>query len=324
MLSMSARALPATAALLLLLASPAPAQDRQVMVFTSGDRPRIGVVLEGQANPEHDKFGAYIQEVTPDGPAAKAGIKSGDIITSFNRVSLAGLKVEDDQSGPAKMLRELAGKLEPGDTVKVEYRRGKETKKTTLVAEELQGITVRRMRGRDSMPPMHLEGLDHDLMAYAPQGGMHTAPSLRGERGFRFFSGGPDGLEGPEGPGLLRWIGEGRMGLKLATVNAGLGEYFNAKSGALVLDVPSDSTVQFKPGDVIVAIDGRSVTSEEQARRILRSYADGETAKVEVMRQKKKTTVSWKAPDAGRIERRVRVRVREHGPESMKVEVEKD
>ena len=320
MLSMSARALPATAALLLLLASPAPAQDRQVMVFSSGDRPRIGVMLEGQANPEHDKYGAYIQDVTPDGPAAKAGIKSGDIITSFNGVSLAGLKAEDDESGPAQKLRELAGKLEPGDTVKVEYRRGTETKKTTLVAEELSGMTIRRMRGPDGMPPMHLEGPDNDFMVYAPHR-MHNAPFPPGERGFRFFS---DGPEGPDGPGPLHWIGEGPMGLRLATVNAGLGEYFNAKSGALVLDVPSDSTIQLKPGDVIVAIDGRGVTSEEQARRILRSYADGETAKIEVMRQKKKTSVSWKASDAGQIERRVRVRVREHSPGAMKVEVEKD
>jgi C-terminal processing protease CtpA/Prc len=319
MLSMSARAIPATAALLLLLASPAPAQDRQVMVFSTGDRPRIGVILEGQANPEHDQYGAYIQDVTPDGPAAKAGIKSGDIITSFHGVSLAGLKGEDDESGPAQKLRELAGKLEPGDTVTVEYRRGSETKKTTLVAEELSGMTLRRMPGPDGMPPMHFEGPDHDFMMYAPRGRMHTAPVPNGGRGFRFFS------DGPEGPGLLHWISEeGTMGLKLATVNAGLGEYFNAKSGALVLDVPSDSTIQLKAGDVIVAIDGRAVTSEEQARRILRSYADGETAKVEVMRQKKKTSVNWKAPDAGPIERRVRVRVREHAPDAMKVEVEKD
>jgi C-terminal processing protease CtpA/Prc len=321
MLSMSARALSAKAAFLMLLATPALAQDQQVMVFSSGDRPRIGVMLEGQANPEHDKYGAYIQEVTPDGPAAKAGIKSGDIVTSFNGVSLAGLKAEDDESGPAKRLRELAGKLEPGDTVKVEYRRGTETKKTTLVAEELQQMTVRRMRGPDGAPPMWSEGPDRDFTVYAPRGRMHTAPFPGGERGFRFFS---DGPEGPDGPGLMRWISEGPTGLQLATVNAGLGEYFNAKSGALVLDVPSDSTIQLKPGDVIVAIDGRAVTSEEQARRILRSYADSETAKIEVMRQKKKTSVSWKAPDASQFKRRLRIHVREDAPESMKVEVEKD
>jgi len=318
MLSMSARAIPATAALLLLLAGPAPAQDQQVMVFRSGDRPRIGVILEGQANPEHDKYGAYIQDVTPDGPAAKAGIKSGDIITSFNGVSLAGLKGEDDQSGPAQKLRELAGKLEPGDTVKVEYRRGTETRKATLVAEELKGLTIRRMRARDGESPSWSEVPDRDFMVYSPRARMHTAPVPGGERGFRFFSGGPDG------PGPLLWVDEIHMGLQLATVNAGLGEYFNAKSGALVLDVPSDSTIQLKPGDVIVAIDGRAVTSEAQARRILRSYADGETAKIEVMRQKKKTSVTWKAPDAGQIERKVRVRVREHAPDAMKVEVEKD
>jgi S1-C subfamily serine protease len=318
MLSMSARALPVTATLLALLAGPVPAQDQQVMVFSTGDRPRIGVMLDSQANPDHDKYGAYIQEVTPDGPAAKAGIKSGDIITSFNGVSLAGLKGDGDESAPARKLRELAGKLEPGDSVKVEYRRGTETRKATLVAEELKAISVRRIPAPGDGPPMWSAAPDRDFMVYAPRARMHTAPFPGGEHGFRFFA------EDADGPGLLHWIGEGPMGLRLATVNAGLGEYFNTKSGALVLDVPSDSTIQLKPGDVIVAIDGRSVTSEEQARRILRSYADGETAKIEVMRQKKKTSVSWKAPEAGQIERRMRVRIREHAPDAMKVEVEKD
>ena len=318
MVSMSARALPVTAALLLLLTSPAPAQDQQVMVFTTGDRPRIGVMLEGQANPEHDKYGAYIQDVTPDGPAAKAGIKSGDIITSFNGVSLAGLKADDDESGPATKLRELAGKLEPGDTVRVEYRRGTETRKATLVAEELKGVSIRRIPAPGDGPPMWSTVPDRDFMVYAPRARMHTAPVPGRERGLGFFS------EDSDGPGLLHWVGEGAMGLRLATVNTGLGEYFNTKAGALVLEVPSDSTIQLKPGDVILAIDGRSVTSEGQAHRILRSYADGETAKVEVMRQKKKTTVTWKASDAEQFKRHMRLKIREEAPDRMKVEVEKD
>lgn len=308
MLPMSVRATPATAALLLMLAGPVPAQEKQVFVYR-GDRPRIGVMLEGRANPEHDKYGAYVEEVTPDGPAAKAGLQAADIITTFNGVSLAGLKGEDDESGPAKKLRELAGKLEVGDTVRVEYRRGTQTHKTTLIAAELPEMTVRRMRAG---------GPEGDHMMWVPEGGMHRAPMPPGGHNFRFFS------DGSDGPGRIHLAEGGLSGLELATVNAGLGEYFGTKAGALVLDVHADSTVQLKAGDVITAIDGRAVTSEDQARRILRSYADGETAKVEVMRQKKKVTVSWKAPDADRMERRFTVRVREGGPEAMKVEVEKD
>jgi S1-C subfamily serine protease len=170
-------------------------------------------------------------------------------------------------------------------------------------------MTVRRLR---------VEGHDGDHMMWAPEGGMHMTPSPSGEGHYRFFS------EGPDGPDFMRTMHGGPMGLELATVNAGLGEYFGAKSGALVLEVPSDSTIQLKAGDVIVAIDGRAVTSEEQARRILRSYAEGETAKIEVMRQKKKSTVTWKAADADMMKRRIKVRVREGGPETMKIEVEKD
>jgi S1-C subfamily serine protease len=305
MLPLSARAVPATAVLLLTLAAPSATQEKRVYVY-GGDRPRIGVMLEGQANPEHDKYGAYLENVTPDGPAAKAGLQAADIITTFNGVSLAGLKAEGDESGPAKKLRELASRLEAGDTVKVEYRRGSETRKTTLVAAELAGMTVRRV------------GPDGDQMMWAPEGRVHMTPFPPGEGNFRFFSEGPGGSRG------FSLMEGGPMELSLATVNAGLGEYFGTKSGALVLDVPPDSTVQLKAGDVIVAIDGRAVSSEEQARRILRSYAEGETAKVDVMRQKKKATVTWKATDANTLKRRFNVRVREGGPEAMKVEVEKD
>jgi S1-C subfamily serine protease len=49
-----------------------------------------------------------------------------------------------------------------------------------------------------------------------------------------------------------------------------------------------------RPGDVILSIDGRVPTSEMHARRILGSYAPGETVKFEIMRKKGKQTVEWR------------------------------
>jgi predicted metalloprotease with PDZ domain len=273
---------------LALVGSPPslPAQDHdddhdrdRPFTFTMTSRPRIGVMVDSRANAETDRYGARLSGVTEDGPAAKAGLKEGDIVTRFNGVALGGLKGEDDESGPGAKLVELARKLDAGDTVEVEYRRDGQSKKATLVAADLSGMAMREFRMR--MP-------DLERMRIEPG----ELPKLRvgpedGPRGFMF--------EG--GPGDFRVFVDGRpMGLRLTDLNADLGEYFGAKSGALVLETPADSALPLRAGDVILSIDGRTVSDADAAHRILRSYAAGETAKVEVQRKQRKVTLTWKAP----------------------------
>jgi hypothetical protein len=64
-----------------------------------------------------DGQGVGITELLPDGPAAKAGLQAGDVITAFAEKPLASL---------ADLFRELAGR-KPGDRVKLTVRRGEET-----------------------------------------------------------------------------------------------------------------------------------------------------------------------------------------------------
>src|SRR6059058_2412667 len=114
----------------------APRAARAFSFSFSDNRGRIGVVVRTDASAESDKVGAKIEGVTPGSPAEKAGLKVGDIITKFAGTSLGGIKAEDeDESGPGRKLVALAHKLEPGDTVRIEYRRGSDTKQATLVAE---------------------------------------------------------------------------------------------------------------------------------------------------------------------------------------------
>jgi hypothetical protein len=67
-----------------------------------------------------------------------------------------------------------------------------------------------------------------------------------------------------------------------------------------------------KAGDVILAIDGRAPADVGQARRILGSYDSGDVAKFEIMRMKKKTTVSWTVPATSNV--RIRSRMNWQGP----------
>ena len=110
-------------------------------MFTVTDRPRIGVMVNTNAGAANDKIGATIGSVTPDGPAAKAGLEAGDIITKFNGTALGG-------ANPGQKLVELAQALSPGDTVKVEYRRGTANRSATIVAADLGGAAWAWTSGR--------------------------------------------------------------------------------------------------------------------------------------------------------------------------------
>ena len=215
--------------------------------------------MKTQPDSQADKLGAKIEGVTPGGPAAKAGLKVGDIITKFNGTALAGLKAEDeDESGPGTNLVQLARKLEPGDTVQIEYRRGSDTKKATLVAEDLGWMpNVRVMPGMPSMPDM---------------------PDMPDMRHFEFSFGMPWG------------------DLELVSLNPDLGEYFGTKEGVLVVKAPADSSLPLKGGDVITSIGGRKPANPSHAMRILRSYEKGETVSIEILRKQKRMTVAWKVP----------------------------
>jgi hypothetical protein len=237
----------------------------------AGSRGRIGVVVKTDADATNDKVGARIEAVTPGSPADKAGLKAGDIITRFDGTALGGVAAESDEdSGPGMKLIDLARALDPGDTVQVEYRRGTTNNKVSIVAEEL-GLSGNM---RIEMPDMPDMGEMHEL----------TVPKMWGGPG--------------TGPGAFAWtIGDAWGGIELVSLNADLGEYFGAREGVLVVRASEDSTLPLKGGDVIVAIGGRKPTSPMHAMRILRSYDEGETVSIDVLRKQKRSTLTWKVPE---------------------------
>jgi len=244
--------------------------------YTMGEnRGRIGVIVRTDANTESDKVGAKIEAVTPGGPADKAGLKVGDIITKFNGTSLGGVPSDDDEeSGPGKKLVELAHQLDPGDTVQIEYRRGTDSKKATVVAAKLGDGRFRMEMG------------DPGIMVMPGMPDMHDMPDMN----FDFF--------------VSPW-GD----LKLVSLNPDLGDYFGTKEGILVVKAPADSSLPLKGGDVIISIGGRKPSSPEHAMRILRSYDKGETVSIEILRKQKRMTVAWRVPSR---DDRLRVREERH------------
>ncbi len=238
--------------------------------YTTENRGRIGVVVNTAANADSDKIGARIAAVTPGGPADKAGLKAGDVITKFNGTALGSTRAGDeDESGPGMKLVELARALDPGDTVKIEYRRGSDTKQATLVAEEVEGGPFAVTTPEFNFRGMEMPRIEIPPMAMLPRGG---------EMGMSFC------------------FGDAWCSLQLVNLNADLGEYFGTKEGVLVIRAPVDSALPLKAGDVILTIGGRKATTPEHAMRILHSYDTGETVSIDVMRHQRKLTLNWTVP----------------------------
>jgi C-terminal processing protease CtpA/Prc len=227
----------------------------------SDNRGRIGVIVDTHADVAGDKVGARIEAITPGGPAEKAGLKAGDVITRFNGKALAGATTEDEgDSGPGMKLIDLAQSLDPGDTVLIEYRRGNESRKATVIAQNLGGEGGwGGMPGggmRMKMPGMSFNSEDFNIGFRSPWGG-----------------------------------------IELVKLNPDLGDYFGAREGILVVSAPRDSTLALKGGDVITTIGGRTPSSPMQAMKILRSYDPGDTVAINVLRKKKAQTVTWVVPE---------------------------
>jgi len=100
----------------------------------------------------------------------------------------------------------------------------------------------------------------------------------------------------------------GYLGVMTQPLSGGLGEYFGAKDGgALVSEVVEDSPAAklgLKAGDVIVSIDGTSITNPEELRQVVRDFEEETEIEVAWLRDKKerkgKTTVEIRESPLGR------------------------
>src|SRR5690606_8410998 len=86
-------------------------------------RALIGVLLEADEEP-----GVRIPGVTPDGPAAQAGLRGGDRLLSVDGVQILGSRGELRLDNT----RRLLGKLQPDRPVRLGYRRDRRDASVTL------------------------------------------------------------------------------------------------------------------------------------------------------------------------------------------------
>ena len=266
-------------------------RQKMLVELYTNRRVRLGLNVNMRAR-DTDSIGAFVSSVTPGGPAARAGIKSGDVITRLDGQVVTvrlrnGSYSSAESSAPGIRLLELASRLAPNDTIAVEFRRGKERKTVSLVT-----------------------GDEPATVWVSPDGNGYAFSVTPGEQPRML----PPGFE-PEGEPMLRYdvevdtaprprvrhrvpapwalaYGVPLVELQLAPMNSELGRYFGTNEGVLVIDAPANSSLGLRGGDVVLAVDGRMPISPAHLLRILRSYEGGEEFKFEIMRMKKRVVVT--------------------------------
>jgi predicted metalloprotease with PDZ domain len=241
----------------------------------------IGVTVDTRPR-ETDRWGAYVAGVTPGYPADRAGIRAGDIITRIDGQSLTSGRTEraatDLESSVWLRLSEIVRKLEPNKAVEVQYRRDDQTRTTRVTPIE-----------------------DQRFLALAPGATTVMPDASAFEQGWRFSAPGSGGVYTttpfpPGGNDAFFAFGSPIANLELAPVNEKLGAYFGTTRGVLVISAPEERNLSLEPGDVVTAIDGRTVDTPAEFIRALRSYERGKSFTLQVTRQKQRQSITTTLP----------------------------
>jgi serine protease Do len=254
----------------LVAQSPAPRpepQERGRVLRFEGRGSQIGVMVEdGTA-------GVRVEDVDQDSPAAKAGVREGDIVVEFD-----GERVRS-----ARQFSRLVEESVPGRPVSLAVTRDGQrqtlevTPRDRALAWGIDGDRIGReiARGMREIEP-RLRDLEPRLRELEPR-----------LRGFHFDA--PDfNFEWDMLPGTAR----GRLGVQIESLSPQLADYFGAKNGGvLVSSVTEDSPAGkagLRAGDVITSIDGDAVRDYGDLIGELRDKS-GEVS-IGIVRDKKETT----------------------------------
>jgi serine protease Do len=239
--------------------------DRSLMML-AGRGAQIGVrIADGPTD------GVVIEEVQPDSPAEKAGLKPSDVIVEFG----------GEHVRSARQFGRLVQETPPGRAVKATITRDGQRKDLQITPSEAAGAAAFRGGDRFSVP---LDDLSDNLRDLGRLGD-HLPPF-----NFNFDFDLPGGLSGR------------RLGVSVDELTDQLASYFGAKDGLLVTSVTDGSAASragLKAGDVITSINGRTVRSRDDLVHELRDSTTEEIT-IGIVRDKKESSVTAKVDAAPR------------------------
>jgi serine protease Do len=208
--------------------------------------------------------GAVIEEVESDTPAAKAGVKAGDVVVGFD-----GERVRS-----ARQLDRLVEETPAGRTVKLSVMRDGAKVDLDVTPESHASAFAFGPKFRGQFGPEMKQRFDLD--------------ALEGLRNHRFDMPAFD-FDWDDG-NVFTMRMRGRLGIQGDDVSDQLATYFGVQSGVLVSNVAGDSPAAkagLKAGDVITAVNGKAVKDMSELRREVTDAGEGKEIALSVTRDKK-------------------------------------
>lgn len=259
-------------------------------IFAFGGGPRLGVSLREVTDP--GPGGALVAEVDEESPAAKAGLRSNDLIVEFDGERVRGVR----------QLQRLVSETPAGRPVKVVVTRDAKRVDLTATLEE---------RDWPDVIGMDKEKLQEEIRRGVEEG-------TRGLREFRWETQEPqedlprkeperwDFRVEPRWP-MFQWSeGAGRLGVTVQELGDQLRDHFGVKNGVLVASVSPESAASragIKAGDVITAAAGKTIETTGDLVRAIRAADEGAELEVAIVRDRKAQTLKVKLSGTERSRR---------------------
>jgi len=251
--------------------SPRPG-SRNAQVLTQGAQPYLGIGVRDIDPDSAKRFnlkevrGTEVTSVTDDSPAAKAGVKQGDVILEFNGQPIEG----------GEQLSRFIRETPIGRQVRLGVWRNGSIQTLTATVEAHKGPQVFTFNGNGGWP-----------QAMSPDEMRQMQEQLRG-------------LRLPEMPGMPGMVMPsntpmlGIMGEPLGQEKQ-LAEFFGVEDGVLVKSVNQGGAAEkagLKAGDVILKVDDSHISSTRDITMALRSARSKKTVTVVVMRNHKEMPIT--------------------------------
>ena len=205
-----------------------------------------------------EEHGVEVTCVDEGSPAAKAGLKPGDVVLEYN-----GERVE----GGEQFIR-LVRETPPGRAAKLlVWRNG---------ANQILTATIgQRQPGAMAFSP------NDDMLALSPPPMPEIPPMPT--------------IRMPDIPRALMSWRSPVLGIESESLNPQLAEFFGVKEGVLVRSVIANSTAEkagFKAGDVIIKADGEKIATPREISGILQSARAKKTVQITVVRHQKEIVLN--------------------------------
>ena len=203
--------------------------------------------------------GVYIQDVRDGTPAARAGLKPGDVVVDF----------DGERPRSTRHFTRLVRETAPGRMVKMTIVR-EGSRRTVDVTPETRAAF-------GGFPDNALRAIPRDFQF-----------NFDGQR-FNLW-------DGPFGS-------TGRLGVVVVPMSEQLADYFGVRDGVLVSEVRANTPAAaagLKAGDVITAVNGRSITSPQDVINEVRDVKPGASVDLRIMRERKELTMKAAFPERNR------------------------